>query len=53
MIELTYDDVFSYESLYSAHMRGRLDKSDNKPLVQFEMEMTSKIYRVYINLNEG
>lgn len=53
MIELTYDDVFSYESLYSAHMRGRLAKRDKKPLVNFEMEMTSNIYGVYRKLNEG
>lgn len=53
MIEKKFDEVFSYESLYAAHMRGRLAKRDKKPLVNFEMSMTSNLYGVYKRLAGG
>lgn len=53
MIEQKFDEVFSYESIYAAHMRGRVAKRDKKPLVNFEMSMTSNLYGLYQKLNEG
>lgn len=52
MIEQTFDEVFSYESVYAAHMRGRLAKRDKMPLVKFEMSMISNLYNVYKKLKD-
>lgn len=53
MIEKTFDEVFTYEALYQAHMRGRLAKRDKKPLVKFETAMLGNIYDVYKRLSGG
>lgn len=50
MIEKSYDEIFSFENIYKAHLRGRLSKRDKKPLVKFEncmlenlQDITSKL----------
>ncbi|MDE6597717.1 MAG: RNA-directed DNA polymerase [Clostridia bacterium] len=51
MINQTYEEVFTYEALYKAHLKGRTAKRDKKPLVRFEMCMLSHIYEVYRKLH--
>ncbi len=53
MIEVTFDEVFTYENIYRAHMRGRLAKRDKKPLVKFEAAMLGNLYEIYRKLNAG
>ncbi|MDE5728709.1 MAG: RNA-directed DNA polymerase [Clostridia bacterium] len=53
MIEKTFEEVFTYEALYQAHMRGRLAKRDKKPLVKFETSMLGNIYDLYRRLAGG
>ncbi len=53
MIDQKFDEVFTYEALYQAHMRGRLAKRDKKPLVRFENAMLGNLYNVYIKLQNG
>ena len=53
MIENSFDELFTYESLYQAHMRGRVGKRDKKPLVRFEMSMLENLYNVYSQLQSG
>lgn len=53
MIEVTFDEVFTYENIYRAHMRGRLAKRDKKPLVKFESAMLGNLYELYRKLNQG
>lgn len=53
MIEKTFEEVFTYEALYQAHMRGRLAKRDKKPLVRFENAMLGNLYNVYQRLQNG
>ena len=53
MIKLTFNEVFTYDALYRAHLKGRLCKRDKKPLVRFEMNMISNIYELYRKLRTG
>ena len=53
MIENSFDELFTYESLDQAHMRGRVGKRDKKPLVRFEMSMLENLYNVYSQLQSG
>lgn len=43
MIEKSYDEIFSFENIYKAHLRGRLSKRDKKPLVKFENYMLENL----------
>lgn len=53
MIETKFEDVFTYERLYQAHMRGRLAKRDKIPLVKFEASMHENVYSLYNRLSDG
>ena len=53
MINLTFDEVFTFERIYQAHMRGRCAKRDKKPLVRFETTMLQNLYDTYDRLNRG
>lgn len=53
MIKTTFDEVFTFDALYRAHMKGRLCKRDKKPLVKFEMNMLGNLYELYKRLNAG
>lgn len=53
MIETRFEDVFTYERLYQAHMRGRIAKRDKIPLVKFEATMNLNIYNLYSRLSDG
>lgn len=53
MINITFDELFTYESLYKAHLKGRLGKRDKKPLVRFEMCILNNVYEVYRRLKSG
>ena len=53
MITQTFDEVFSFEALYRAHIRGRSGKRSKRPVVRFETNMTERIYELYEKLRNG
>ncbi|MDE5667158.1 MAG: RNA-directed DNA polymerase [Clostridia bacterium] len=53
MITQTFDEVFTFETLYRAHLRGRLAKRDKLPLVNFESSLLENIYKLYKALTDG
>lgn len=53
MIEQHFEDVFTYEALYQAHLRGRLAKRDKRPLVRFETAILGNLYNIYHRLQNG
>ncbi|MCM1438123.1 MAG: RNA-directed DNA polymerase [Roseburia sp.] len=53
MIEVTFDEVFTFENIYRAHMRGRMAKRDKIPLVRFESAMLGNLYEIYRKLSQG
>ena len=53
MITQTFDELFSFEALYRAHMRGRSGKRSKRPVVRFEINMTERIYELYTKLQSG
>ena len=53
MITKTFNEVFSYEALYRAHLHGRVGKRTKKPVVNFEINMSERIYELYDKLQNG
>ena len=53
MITKTFDEVFTYEALYRAHLHGRVGKRTKKPVVRFEINTTERIYELYSHLRNG
>ncbi len=53
MITKQFDEVFTFEALYRAHLRGRCSKRDKKPIVRFELSMLQNIYHLYAQLHNG
>lgn len=47
MINERYDEVFTFDKIYKAHLRGRLSKRDRKTLVKFEMIMLENLWLLY------
>ena len=47
MIKIKYDEIFTYEKIYRAHMRGRLSKRDRKSLVKYEMTILTNLYELH------
>lgn len=52
MIDLKYDEVFSFERIYKAHIRGRLSKRNKKPIVKFELALLTKLQDIFHKLHE-
>ena len=53
MIKQTFEEVFTFEALYRAHMKGRNSKRDKKPIVRFEMNMLNHLYDIYLKIVNG
>ena len=53
MITKTFDEIFSFENLYRAHLHGRAGKRAKRPVVRFEINMTERIYELYTKLQNG
>ena len=53
MITTTFNELFSFEALYRAHLHGRCGKRSKMPVVRFEIDMTSRIYDLYQKLQSG
>ncbi len=52
MIDCKYDDVFSFENIYKAHLRARLAKRDKKPIVKFEFNMLENLRKLFLELKQ-
>lgn len=53
MITKTYNDLFTFQALYRAHLRGRRCKRDKRPLVRFELITLDHLYTLYNKLSSG
>ena len=53
MITKTFNEIFSFEALYRAHLHGRVSKRTKKPVVRFELNMAEHIYELYSKLQNG
>lgn len=53
MITCSFDEIFTYEEIYKAHLRGRVSKRDRRSLVRFEMFELDNLYRLYQNVHNG
>lgn len=53
MITVTFNELFSFEALYRAHLRGRSGKRSKRPVVRFEIDMVERIYDLYSRLQSG
>lgn len=53
MMDISFEKLFSLESLYRAHLKARSAKRDKRPLVRFEMCPLYHLYEIYTRLKEG
>lgn len=53
MITKDYDELFTFNALRRAHLRGRRCKRDKKPLVRFELTSLDHLYTLYDKLKAG
>lgn len=53
MITKTYEELFTFQALYRAHLRARKCKRDKKPLVRFEMITLSHLTELSAKLDSG
>jgi len=53
MIRQTFDEVFTFDALYRAHLRGRRSKRDKRPIIRFEMCTLQHVYDLYRRLRDG
>lgn len=53
MVTITYEELFTYEALYRAHLRGRRSKRNKKPLVRFELITLDHLYNLYERIQSG
>ena len=53
MITQTFDEVFTFEALYRAHLKARVGKRTKKPIVRFEINTAERIYELYSRLKDG
>ncbi|MDE5990378.1 MAG: RNA-directed DNA polymerase [Clostridia bacterium] len=53
MITISYEELFTFENLYKAHLKSRCARRTKKPIVKFEIDMLSHLYDIYYKLNSG
>ena len=53
MIVQSLNELFSFENLYKAHIKGRLSKRDKKSIVKYKMELMSNLYELYERIQSG
>lgn len=53
MITKDYDELFTFNALRRAHLRGRRCKRDKKPLMRFELTSLDHLYTLYDKLKAG
>lgn len=53
MITITFEELFTFQKLYQAHLRGRRCKRDKRPLVRFEMVTLDRLNLLYEKLTSG
>ena len=53
MITTTYDEIFTFENLYAAHMQSRSSRRSKKPIVKFEIGALAHLNELYERLHSG
>lgn len=49
---MMYDDVFTFNNLYKAHLKSRLSKRNKKEVIDFELNTGSNIQKLYYELKQ-
>ena len=47
---MTFDELFSFDNLYKAHLKSRLSKRYKKEVIEFELNTGSNINKLYYDL---
>lgn len=53
LITNTYEELFSIENLYAAHLKSRASRRSKKPIVKFEISALGNIYELHKKLING
>ena len=47
---MTYDELFTFENLYKAHLKARKCKRNKKDVIQFELNLSGNLWALYDSL---
>lgn len=53
MITTTFEELFTFEALYTAHLKSRASRRSKKPIVKFETATISNLYDLYKRISDG
>ncbi len=53
MISTKFEELFSLENIYKAHIKGRLSKRAKRPIVRYEMSLLQNVVKLYNELHSG
>lgn len=53
MIKQKFDEIFTFEALYRAHLKGRSCKRDKRPLIRFELRTLQHLSDLYTKIHKG
>ncbi len=52
MIHVTFDELFTFENIYKAHIKGRISKRTKRPIVRYELNLFEKLAQLHIRLHD-
>lgn len=51
MRTITYDEIFTFENLYAAHLQARKGKRNKKDIINFELNLSENLWELFDSLN--
>ena len=48
---MNYDEIFTFENLYQAHLKARKCKRHKKDVIQFELNLSANLWQLYEDLH--
>lgn len=49
---MTYDEIFTFENLYQAHLKARVCKRNKKDVIKFELNLSENLWELYDRLKD-
>lgn len=53
MIDITFEQLFTYKTLYKSHQKARLSKRAKRPIVRYEISLLEKLKELHTSLMSG
>lgn len=53
MIKIGFEELFTFDNLYKAHIKGRVSKRSKRPVVRYEISLSEKIKELHSQIITG